>query len=389
MSANQVSVIVIGGVGQMGRHVCRLLARFESVARVDVADIAQDKAALLASELGPKGNAVVLDATDVDALRDAFADIDFVVNALGPFNHFALPILTTAIEAGVDYIDVCDDWEATVDLLALDGRARERGVRAIIGLGMSPGLTNLLAKRAAEELDEVDRMVTGWPVAGTRVEHEDQYDVGRSATAAAEHLILQCSGKIRVFAGGDRAEVTPLQKVEIDYPGIGAKDARSLGHPEPITLPMTFRGIDESLNVMTGPTWVFDRLAEITRRYEAGEIDLREAASLASGMSRPADAPREPRDNMPTAWAQVTGTTNGERRVVSAHLSAWPPHFMGGATGYPAAVGVDLLARGASVAPGVVAPEQAFDPTEFFAALGDHVENGPVRDYVVVVSVPA
>lgn len=386
---NQANVIVIGGVGQMGRHVCRLLSRIDSVARVDVADICGDKAELLALELGPKGNAVVLDATNVEAMRRAFTSVDVVVNALGPFNHFARPILTTAIEVGIDYVDVCDDWEATVDLLELDERARERGVRAVVGLGMSPGLTNLLAQRAAEELDEVDRIVTGWPLAATKVVLEEQYDAGRSAPAAVEHWILQCSGNIRVFAGGGFVDTTPLETLRIDYPGIGEVLARSLGHPEPITLPRTFTGIRESVNVMTGPSWVFEQLADITRRYEAGEVDLREAAALASDLSRPVDAPREPRDAMPTAWAQVTGTKSGERRVVSAHLSAWPPHFMGGATGYPAAVGVDLLARGAALEPGVVAPEQAFDANEFFTALGDHVEGGPVRDYVVVTSVPA
>ena len=42
-----------------------------------------------------------------------------VMNTVGPFFRFGVPILTAAIDAGTDYIDVCDDWEPTLEMLAL------------------------------------------------------------------------------------------------------------------------------------------------------------------------------------------------------------------------------------------------------------------------------
>ena len=57
-------------------------------------------------------------------------------------------MLRAAIRAGCHYVDVCDDWEPTLEMLALDTEARAAGVTAVIGLGASPGITNLLAVQA-------------------------------------------------------------------------------------------------------------------------------------------------------------------------------------------------------------------------------------------------
>jgi short subunit dehydrogenase-like uncharacterized protein len=40
-----------------------------------------------------------------------------VLNCVGPFYRFGPPVLTAAIKAGVSYLDVCDDWEPTLDML--------------------------------------------------------------------------------------------------------------------------------------------------------------------------------------------------------------------------------------------------------------------------------
>ena len=54
-------------------------------------------------------------------------------------------MLSAAIASGCHYIDICDDWEPTIEMMGLDQDARLNDVLAIIGMGASPGISNLLA----------------------------------------------------------------------------------------------------------------------------------------------------------------------------------------------------------------------------------------------------
>ena len=77
---------------------------------------------------------------------------DVVLNAVGPFYRFGPKVLRTAIDAGIDYVDVCDDYDATIEMLNLTEDAVKNKVRALIGMGSSPGLSNVIARFAADYL---------------------------------------------------------------------------------------------------------------------------------------------------------------------------------------------------------------------------------------------
>ena len=63
------------------------------------------------------------------------ADTDLVMNTCGPFFLHAGHVLQTAIETGCHYLDICDDWEPTLEMLTFDQKAKEAGVSATVGLG--------------------------------------------------------------------------------------------------------------------------------------------------------------------------------------------------------------------------------------------------------------
>lgn len=362
-------VLVIGGVGQIGRHAVRLLGTFPEVTAVVIGDVDAQRAALLAAEIGEKGSVLPLDATSRPQLDEAMACVDLVLNALGPFNRFGLPILTAAIENGTPYVDICDDWEATESFLELDARAQEAGVTAIIGAGLSPGITNLLAMIAGRGYDSIDRLLTSWSLSGASIELEEAYDGHRPpGSAAMHHWIEQATGLIRVWRDGGLADVAPLERLLVTYPGLGESPVHSLGHPEPITLPPVLGNVRESLNVMTGPEWVFEALRETAARVNSGEL------SIAGGVERMTQntppATNEPRLRLPSVWAMAEGTKGGRRTATAVHLAALPAHRMGGSTGYPAAITALLVLRGDIVRTGVIPPERALDPELFFAELG-------------------
>lgn len=370
---DQLDVIVVGGVGQMGRHVVRKLVQLNSVGKILVADLDFDRAAILANEFSEQTQPLKLDATDRKAMDEAFSGVDVVINMLGPYNLFGRPILEATIENGKDYIDVCDDWEATVSALEFDSLARERGVRVLLGYGLSPGITNILAMKAAKELDEVHDLFTGWSLAASGVETEEALDAGRAGSGALQHWLLQCAGKIQAWSEGKPAMVDPLEAIEIDYPGAGSVRVYSLGHPEPITLPHSIEIKGRSLNVMSGPEWIFDLLRDALAKYESGELDLVETATTLQGFKRPAHVPGGFKETLPACWALATGTKDGRRVRVAAHLNSYFPHEMGGNTGYPAALAVELIANGRIATTGVLPPEQAADVEDYVKLFAPHV----------------
>ena len=57
----------------------------------------------------------------------------------------------------IDYVDVCDDLDATKKLLEMHEQAQNADISVLIGMGSSPGVANLLAKFCTDHmLDEVE-----------------------------------------------------------------------------------------------------------------------------------------------------------------------------------------------------------------------------------------
>ncbi|WP_370185082.1 saccharopine dehydrogenase family protein [Rhodococcus wratislaviensis] len=342
--------MIVGGAGAMGQTVASTAAGFDEVTELVILDRDEDRAQALVNSLGSKAHCVRFDATD-DDLTAHLGGVDAVVSTLGPFTIFGRPVLEAVLEAGCTYLDINDDWEPTVDVLKLDEAARKAGVTAVIGMGASPGVSNVLATRAVTELDEVHDLVTGWALAGTTSPPS-----GATPSAAAMHLVHQCTGTIQAVENGRSAQVRPLQLLRLDYPNLGPIDVRTVGHPEAITLPRRFPGLRRCVNVMAGPGWWFDRLATLMDQVDTGALSMHDAAcTIERGFAKPVDSPRTL--HAPGLWAWARGLREGQQRTAAVGLNRWPPGEMAGATGIPAAVVLQMLLRREVSGPGVVTPE--------------------------------
>src|SRR5436309_10998861 len=112
-------ILVIGGAGDMGQHAVRTLAEDSVVDQVIVADRDASRAEGLARAVGARATSLALDVSDPKALRAA-GSADIVLNTVGPFYRHGRPVLEAAIDAGVSYADINDDWEPTLAMLELD-----------------------------------------------------------------------------------------------------------------------------------------------------------------------------------------------------------------------------------------------------------------------------
>ncbi|MFC9556829.1 saccharopine dehydrogenase family protein [Rhodococcus sp. NPDC056960] len=362
-----------GGAGEMGAHACRVLADAEEIAEVLVADRNEQAAKALADKLGPRATPLALDISDPDGLADALADIDVVLNTTGPFYRFGPLVLRAAIATRTHYLDICDDFEPTLEMLELDAEAREAGITAVIGVGASPGISNLLGVLAMDECDEVETVYTSWRASGFQ---RAEVDTSVTSSAAIEHWIHNCTATIKVWRDGGLADARPLEERTISYPGWGEAPVWVCGHPEPLTLPRTRSGVRESLNLMTSRPRLMEAVIRTADRVRSGELDVAAASRALVLEPSTMGSAAGPAPSLPVLFALAEGTKNGKRVRVGARPLVVPDDSMGTMTGIPLAVATLMTARGQVDKPGVHGPE-VIPARTFFDNLAQHARLDP------------
>ena len=383
-------ILIIGGAGAMGAYACGALAADAGVDEAIVADLDEARARRVAEESGSKARALRLDITDEQALRAALKDADIVLSTAGPFYEHGRRVLEAAIDAEVNYLDICDDWEPTLEMLELDGDAREAGITAVIGMGASPGISNLLAALAMAECDRVDRVFTAWR-AGAGVPRPTPEDPipETEATAAGLHWIHNVSDPIRVWRAGKLADAWGLEELSLSYPGRGTESVWVCGHPEPLTIPRARPEVQESLNVMTSRRGLIEALTRASDRVRSGELDLEQAWKNLVLEPNLFGSAAGPAPTFPHLFAVVEGVKDGEPIRVAAEPLAVPDKNMGEMTGIPLAVATSMMARGEVECPGVNGPEVTIDAHRFFEDLAGFARDVPAGGpYVEVLTEP-
>jgi saccharopine dehydrogenase-like NADP-dependent oxidoreductase len=377
---NSKRVLVTGGAGEMGTFACRTLAAADEIDAVVIADRDSTKAERLAVELGAKAIPVGLDISDSEGLAKALTDVDLVLNCAGPFYRFGREVLSAAIEAGTDYLDICDDWEPTLEMLDLDDAAREAGVTAVVGMGASPGTSNLLAALAMAECDTVDRLYTSWRASAAHFPRASAGQEFADATAAIEHWVHNCAEPIKVWRGGGLVDALALEELRLGYPGRGEDSVWVCGHPEPLTIPRVRPEVRESLNVMSARRGLMEAISRVALRVRAGELDVRQASQeLLRQPNVSGKAAGQPPNLPANIFAIAEGTKSGRQIRVGAQALVQPEGNMGEMTGIPLAVAALMAARGLVDRPGVHGPEGAIDPKVFFHDLAQHAATPPIE----------
>src|SRR5512137_38013 len=144
-----MKALVLGGTGGMGQGVARDLIKQEQIKKVILGDINTDPNRVQEKlRASGKVSLVRVDVNDHNGLVKTIKDADVVVNCAGPFYKTAVAVARAAVEAKVNYIDICDDYEAAQILFASDigAAAKEAGITVLTGMGSDPGTNNVLVK---------------------------------------------------------------------------------------------------------------------------------------------------------------------------------------------------------------------------------------------------
>jgi saccharopine dehydrogenase (NAD+, L-lysine-forming) len=360
----------------MGSEATRDLARTSDFEEIIIADADLQRAQALAAELGGgRLRAMQADAGDEVALTEKLRGFDVVANCTT--YHFGMNVIRAALAARVNYLDLGGLFN-TPRQLELDALACEAGVTACLGCGATPGVTNLMARYAADQLDRVDEVHIAFasfrsiaPSPGLLDTVLDEFSSGNRRFFWQEGRFIE----VPAFSGAKQVRFSdPVGEVEVYYvphsethtihrfigKGVRVVDVRGTWG----------LGIMRALRVfadlgLTGEQQIqFNGQAIPSKRFLRAHI-LEHAADFGGDGE----------------WAfllnvQVLGQRNG-RSVQLEYTTRHPLHAEWGTaatarmTGIPASIAAQKLAREEVSKRGVLAPEACFDPKSFFAALAE------------------
>ena len=344
-------VAVLGAGGIIAPAIVRDLVESDEAEELLLLDLDEAKARQVAeAHGGPKSRVAQVDARG--GLADSLAGVDVLVNSAS--YRVNLDAMHACLEAGCHYVDLGGLYHLTGKQLELHTAFEEAGLLALLGMGSSPGKTNVMAVQATEHLGATPERVDVW-AAGRDLDPPD----GPSYPYAPRTLVDELTMAPMASRGGEAVELEPLQDGgAYDFPDpIGSGETIYTLHSEVRTFPESFGCGECTFRLSLAPA-VLERTRKLTQADEA-EIDRAAAEAV----------PSSPK----TVSVHVIEAEAGGRTVtVTAITRGMEDWGLGGgivSTAAPSAAAVRLLARGQIEARGALPPERCVKPGELFPEL--------------------
>ena len=152
-----MKTLVLGASGQIGAYTVQDLVEFYKAEVIAASrKLSNVKKAMADLKLADCVKIAELDAnntTDVAKLAET-EKVDTVVNCA--WYQTNLSVMEACVRAGAHYTDLGGLFDTTLMELQLHEKWKDAGINATIGLGSTPGLTNVAGAAGAAKLDKVD-----------------------------------------------------------------------------------------------------------------------------------------------------------------------------------------------------------------------------------------
>ncbi len=371
-------IIVLGGAGAMGRVTVRTLLAYPDVDQVTVADYHAGRARELAESLGSsKLQVQQIDVNDEERLRALLRGADVALSAVDyVFNQ---PILRACIQEKVHYADLGGLFHMSRTLLSMNAEAEAAGITAVLGMGGTPGITNLLARLAVEQLERVESIKVQLGCADATPSTAPLVPPYSMRT-----ILDEFTKEPQVFQDGQWYAQRPLSgQEEMLFPEpVGRATAVYSLHSECATFPVSFKdkGIRHVYFKIAFPTDFMNKLkflvdlgfgSDEPLNIRGASVSPREVLTRLVE-SFPLEAV-EPQD-CDVLRVITTGEAEGQRWQITNQVVVHPYRPWGvsaGAldTGAPLAIVGRMLARGEVTRRGAHGPEVCVPPELFFREL--------------------
>ncbi|WP_171107428.1 MULTISPECIES: saccharopine dehydrogenase C-terminal domain-containing protein [Streptomyces] len=396
--------ILLVGAGGVGTAITRIAARRSFFDHIVVSDCDRSRAEAAVSALGDAADrfsAAQVDASDEAAVAALLAEhrCDVLLNATDP--RFVMPLFQAALGAGAHYLDMAmslsrphperpyEECGVKLGDVQFERAAdwEKSGRLALVGIGVEPGLSDVFARYAADELfDEIEEV-------GIRDGANltvDGHDFAPSFNIWT--TIEECLNPPVVFEAGRGWFTTPpFSEPEVfDFPeGIGPVECVNVEHEEVLLVPrwvdtrrVTFKyGLGEEFiqTLRTLHLLGLDRTEPVQVTAENGvSVKVSPRDVVAACLPDPATLGERMRGKT-CAGTWVKGTKGGRlREVYLYHVvdNQWSMAEYGSQavvwqTAVNPVVALELVANGTWSGTGVLGPE-ALPPRPFLDLLTDY-----------------
>ncbi len=365
--------LVLGAAGAVCKETTRDLASTSDFSEIVLADYNQAAVERLAQDIGDaRLKPLAFDANDEDAMRSLFPDFEIVINGL-PF-RYDLAVNQVCVELGVNGLDLSSDDAQ----FALHPEAEAKGMLFVPGVGATPGITNLMVRQAAEQLDSLERV--------------EIYFAAFRCLAPAPGLLQTTlwefnpeeEARQEVYFEAGSWHATPPLTGEVTvrfHEHIGEQRVYYVPHDEAYTLPASYPSLRRAAVRGCFPPHVMQTMAAL---MHAGLLSSRpvtingsQIPAIEATRALLADSPFSTENPV---WGyglvvEVSGQRRG-RRMQCTYRSHHPPQEAWGDeaayfknVGVPLSIGAQLIAGGEAEGRGVLPPEQALPTGRFFQEL--------------------
>jgi saccharopine dehydrogenase-like NADP-dependent oxidoreductase len=343
-------ILIAGGYGEVGRHVAADLAvRYPG--RVVVAGRTPQHASAFAAELGRGVTARQIDVRDRDSVREALSGVRVAVSCVDQPERY---LLWGAIAVGARYTDVTPhlvQLGGPAALKMLHDEARRTGARLIVGTGIVPGISSVMARAGYDHLGSAKRIETNLLLSAA-----DRY-----GPASLKMILEELSAPFPVTEEGRVRTVVPFAEGSAVGFGVSQRSRPAWLFPfsDQVFYPCTLGARTVFTRLALDPPWLGKLCAAMTyvgatrwighpglrRRVEAGARQFKRHAS--------------------DGWSLVVEVTARDGGHVRYEVDS---HAQARAAGVSAAITAVFLEQD-ECDPGAWLPEQVVRPDAFFRDL--------------------
>jgi lysine 6-dehydrogenase len=365
--------LVLGGAGAVCTQTTRDLSSYSRFDEIVVGDFNLEAVSKLIDEINDgRLKPLFFNAQDYEGMLQLFPQFDVVVNGL-PF-EYDLPVNRACVQVGVNGLDLSSGDPQ----FQLHQQALQKDILFVPGMGATPGITNMMVRRASEVLERVDEV--------------EIYFAAFRCLAPAPGLLETTLWEFNpeeedrdsvYFEDGRWLAAPPLsgENLVVFHPQIGAQKVYYVPHDEVETLPRSFPSLRRVAVRGCFPPHVMHIMGALMQvgllsarsikldEQEFSSIDVIRKLLAASDFSKENDN-----------WGyglvvEVLGQRH-DRQVKCTYRSHHPAQEVWGNeaayyknVGIPLSIGAQLVANGQVNGHGVLPPEMVFPVRPFFEAL--------------------
>jgi len=379
-------ISILGGAGFMGAGIVRDMISDRAIidiTTIRICDTSRPRMEALVQGLGDARLELMdLDVTDPAKLAAAISGADICINCVPTLAGHQMVIFEAAFAARVPYVDLGGLGTYTVKQIAEHERFKAAGTTAVTGVGADPGMSNVICRAVADELDEIEKINLYWAAELVGPENPVLVPPYSVSTVLAEYAHPSTQ-----FLEGRHVTCEPMGGVEVlDLPAPWGKcEFMYSPHSEQLTVPLAEGIAEKGIREFTWKLHLPHREHEAwVGLVKAGFGDFNEPVEVNGVAVKPLDvltkviqrnieknADKIPaQDSHEIHFAIGIGRKNGRPARARCDVVVTPDAMYDGyvdaCTSMCASIAAQLMLKH-PLKPGVYAPEGYFDATEFFS----------------------